>query len=358
MRRINSVFKKGFTLLEMLLVLAIASAIFVMLINYSAQRTEQMRLDKATLQIQQILNAAMAFYINNGRWPSLNTSTISSSHELVTGGYLPTPTTTNLQNPWGRAIQLGWANSTSTPSYNAQYYVASITGVSGTSYPGGVSPNARIVSGRLPMGFVTDSPNWTKMFTTNVIPTANTSSCTGPDACSYAVASVTIPGQNLNNARSVNFASIYSSGACVPAPTCPSGMIPQIVVAPVAVAGVYDNTTGSSPYVYPITSFTANAYGGTGGAPVAATTGNFLRGCQSSTLVPCYGTSTGTKVPVGSSYWRVCLSVYTERGLVSPTNQSWGTSMGSILAVTRCTPSSSGTTSIEPSGTSFGVFQN
>ena len=37
----------------------------------------------------------------------------------------------------------------------------------------------------------------------------------------YVTAQVTTPGQNLNNARSVNFVGIYHNGACVPVPNCP-----------------------------------------------------------------------------------------------------------------------------------------
>jgi len=73
-----------------------------------------MRIDKATLQIQQILNAAAAFYVNNSRWPAGSNTKLNSAHELISGGYLPAPTTSSVQNPWGRSIYVGWANSHTT----------------------------------------------------------------------------------------------------------------------------------------------------------------------------------------------------------------------------------------------------
>jgi hypothetical protein len=51
--------------------------------------------------------------------------------------------------------------------------------------------------------------------------------------------------------------------------------------------------------------------------------------------------STGALLPSdGTLYWRVCLSVSTDQGLVDPigsaTNQ--GMMMGSVVAITRCVP--------------------
>jgi len=60
----------GFTLIEMLLVLIIVSMIIYMGLGYLQQRTVQIRMDRTSLQMQQILNAGMAYYIANSTWPA------------------------------------------------------------------------------------------------------------------------------------------------------------------------------------------------------------------------------------------------------------------------------------------------
>src|SRR3990167_8110665 len=61
--------KRGFTLLGMLLVLVIVSLLIIISMSYSQQKTEAVRIDKTVADIEQILNASLAFYIENGVWP-------------------------------------------------------------------------------------------------------------------------------------------------------------------------------------------------------------------------------------------------------------------------------------------------
>src|SRR5436853_2483458 len=60
---------RGFTLIEMLLVLAISSSMILLLINFTTRKTEDARRDKTVLQIQQLMNAALSYYVNNSAWP-------------------------------------------------------------------------------------------------------------------------------------------------------------------------------------------------------------------------------------------------------------------------------------------------
>jgi general secretion pathway protein G len=344
----------GFTLLEMILVLAIMASVLALITNYGSQRMSQFRRDRTAAQMQQILNAALSYYVSNGSWPlaTCGTSiTLSGSplSLLQTKGYLPNQSITS---PWGAG------------AYTINCSVTTGIFTVATNVP--TNAEANIMTGQLPMVAVTGSGPYT------------------------VTARVNIPGQNLNNARSINFGSLYHHGACVPVPTCPTGMTPQIIVVPGAVAGVSspptDGTTnatntnctsnvfssngalsqtGTCKQVdyYPINAFSAYATGGTLG--VAATPSAGPPSCNGNAgSAPCYSTVTQTAVttiPSGSgNFWRVCLSVYTENGPVPLTGAApkasspdlfWTQTMGYVYATTRCTP-----TGGEPSGSDFNGY--
>jgi len=328
----------GVTLLEIMLVLAIIGGIMVMAINYGTRQVAQQRRDKTAMQIQQILNAGLAYYNVNGAWPvttcNFNSTNPSASGaavdlSLLSGqGYLPT---TVSNNAFGHPYQINCDSVT-----GSVFYV--ITQISN-------SANALIVSGEVPLGYVSDSVGNPKMGGT------------------YVTAQVTTPGQNLNNARSVNFSGIYHHGACVPVPACPgydptlnppgcsSGtncMTPQIMVAPISVSGVA--TTGSTN-VSPISSFTAFATG--------PTTDPHVNSCVGASSTPVVNSPVKCSLGAGIAspsglYWRVCMQVVTPSGVVSSTNtgtgsQAWG-QYATMMVITRCTPPN------EPYGSDLTVF--
>lgn len=292
----SSKVKQGFTLLEMLLVLAVISVIASMGINLIVQKGVEFRQDKVTLQLQQILNAGLAYYIDNGRWPKNNAD--------LQGKYLPNITPIN---PWGAPFTIGEDQA------NHNFFVS--TNVND-------APTARIIAGRLPFGIANG---------TNV------------------QVEVNIPGQNLNNARSINFSSVYHSGGCVPAPQCPGGtaMRPEIMVVPISVSGFNDPTPGSA--TSNLQSFTAYAVGAIGGAPPhQPAPRNLVEDCGNP------GHTRDCDLPAGASpapngYWRVCARVYTERGQI-PLNSSTNKDFALMAAFTRCVPTS------EPSGSRFDVY--
>jgi prepilin-type N-terminal cleavage/methylation domain-containing protein len=314
--------QSGFTLMEMLLVMVIVSVIVVMGLNYTTQKTEELRRDRAALQYQQILNAALAYYINTSAtaWPPIAT--------LKDNGYLPN---LPLNNPWGNA----YLNAT----VGNIYYVFSKV-PSGTA---SLLSQATILAGRLPIAFATTSnpPN------TNTLCTAASTTC-------YIASGVTMPGQNLNNARSVNFANLYHPNACVPAPVCPSAnMVQEIMVIPVSVSGLNDASPSSN--IYPIASFTAYAYGAyTGGGASSPTStpvmggGSTVANCDNNGQAICEGGTNGS-ISSTTAYWRVCLKVITSKGDVSATNPDWGNNV-TVLAITRCAPSG------EPFGSDFTIY--
>lgn len=367
--------RNGFTLLEMMLVLVIVSALAVMAVNFSTRKMEELRRDRATMQIQQILNAGLAFYINNGRWPTNLTElqnqgyvaaqTTGSGGSSGSGSSGPSPSSPNpIATPWGGT----YVAAPTTLANNVNVFQVTLT-LPAAMAAANAKAEGSMIAGRVPFGTL--------------------------DSTGYIVtSSVNVPGQNLNNARSVNFAAVYHSGACVPAPTCPSGMTPQIMVIPAAVNGVtdapnctnqYDPSTCSNVNLYSINSFTAFAVGdATTSEPVDLTSGS-VRGCSSAATQPCNtvgppgcGTSSGggggssayggggssgstgtpcTTTPITTGkYWRVCLGIGTDKGAVTPTTSGWGLLSGSVMAITRCAPGTTSSTS-EPSGSSFQVWQ-
>lgn len=287
----NKISSQGFTLMELLLVMVIISSIIFMSVGYMNQRTLQMRVDRTVVQMQQILNAGLSYYVNNGSWPA-NLAALQPT-------YIPS----GIASPWG-----GGTYSVSS----TQPQLLSVA----TTLPATMTNRlavATLIAGRLPL--------------------ATSSSGT-------VTAVVNVPGQNLNNASAVNFAGLYHHGACVPVPNCPSGMTAQIFVVPASVKGVNDEGSRS---LYPITSFTAYAIGGSDNSP-----GGCKRWNDVSTAVSCLSNNNG---PVASKYWRVCMQIITSKAELSVNSQLFGSSQ-TLLAVTRCSIPG------EAQGSNFNVYSN
>ncbi len=337
--------KEGFTLLEMLLVLVIISVIIYAAFGYLQQRTIQMRVDRTTIQMQQILNASLSDYVTNGSWPG--------SVATMQGTFLP-PSSVTLQSPWGNQYSISVYSptpATGQPTPPPQLYVwTPITSGGGSN--GTAAGAANIIAGTLPLAYTTTDTSGTAGSPGQ--PPVAGSTCSASSSTCFVVASVNIPGQNLNNARAVNFAGLYHNGACVPVPQCPvdnsnNTMIPQIMVVPVSVSGLNDNGVNN---VYPISSFSAYAKGNTplDTAPLA---------CNDSTTAPPCADAANSNGPIATAYWRVCLRVVTERGnaqdTVGTTSNQNNTNYSknvTVMAITRCAVQN------EPAGSNFNVFSN
>ena len=375
--------KQGFTLFEMLLVLTISSSLLLLAMNFASQKAEQARRDKTALQIQQIMSASISYYLNNSVWP-LPTALVSSGCDGTTWTD-PTTITTN-------SFNTNYIYGITTNPYAQPYNI--LCSAQGTANGGNLfvsttvntSPmDALTIAGSLPMAYITTSPATTTQAASCKIPPYT--------GCTTIVASINIPGQNLNNARSINFAGIYYSGSCVPAPSCPTGMSPSIVVAPAGVTGMnnpptctassnYDPSKCTSGSSYPILSFNAFARGsdasGNPGNPNGSGTGsgtsapfncnpnlNTSTSSSASDHQTCWAsqTTSGTPAMSGSpaatsKYWRVCLAVQTLYGVVDAAQsmsnwQQMGKIMGQIAVFTRCVPNSGNET---PAGSSS-VYQ-
>src|SRR5262249_9514404 len=122
--------QKGFTLVEMLLVLVITATLIYAALGYFQQRTLQMRMDRTSIQMQQILNAGLAFYVANSNWPTDITTDLQ-------GTYLPNITPTN---PWGQTYTISISTPTSPtggPLPSSFYVTTSVIQATTTGTPTG-----------------------------------------------------------------------------------------------------------------------------------------------------------------------------------------------------------------------------
>jgi prepilin-type N-terminal cleavage/methylation domain-containing protein len=83
--------KNGFTILELMLVIVILAIMASFGLTYYQQRTVTRKVDKTTLQIQQLLQAGRNFYSNNNAWPK-----VSPDPNFLS--YIPVG---NTIDPWG-----------------------------------------------------------------------------------------------------------------------------------------------------------------------------------------------------------------------------------------------------------------
>lgn len=314
---------KGFSLFELILVLVILSSILILMTNYLTTRIDESRRDRAVLQIEQILNAGMAYYINYSEWPD-NINTLQST------GYLPNKGP--IINPWGR--EYGLNHDLTTGTFSVCSSVLGSTSVGGTVSRAVIESG--IVAGRLPMAYSTDQ-TFAAGDSCPVPPIGSVPTPCDADECTV-ISTINIPGQNLNNARSINFAGLYHNGACVPRPSCPLNMSASIMVVPVSVSGNYYQTAD----VLPINSFTAFA------TPFADR--NSVQNCFDPGTSPCTADASGALVLPGV-YWRVCLQLITSEGNMQA-NKGMTKESGTVMAVTRCVPVD------EPSGSGFDVFKS
>lgn len=321
----------GFTLIEMILVMVIIAMILYASIGYIQQRAQTARIDRTTGQMQQIMNAALAYYVANGTWPA-------TLADLQTGYYLPTGT---LNNPWGLSYQVKAGTATpAPPAFGSPPPILYVwTTIPQTGTTGSAIVIARSIANYLPLSFTTNSAS---------SPPANNTACTTAMTTCKVVAQLNVPGQNLNNARAVNFAGLYHNGGCVPVPQCPIDttqqyMTPEIMVVPVSVSGLNDS---GSMRVYPISSFTAYATGPAANPPA----------CRNSLSAPsCASNLVGS---AASSYWRACLQVVTQKGDVQTSGSiagtpatGWGANV-TLMAITRCSVNG------ETAGSSFTVYSD
>lgn len=89
----------GFTLIELIFVVAIIGVVITLGISYTSKLSERTKEKAAALQIQQILQAGMSYYVDYGKWPNVGNS---GNKDDFYKHYISTSTTTTSLdiNPW------------------------------------------------------------------------------------------------------------------------------------------------------------------------------------------------------------------------------------------------------------------
>lgn len=327
----------GFTLIEILLVLVVISVVLYAAIGYFQQQSIQTRVDKTSLQMQQVLNAGLAYYVANGKWPTSGDNSIDclqGSGDKCEVPYIVKP----FKNPWGNNYNIH-ANTKGCKDDSTCGLFYTYTKIEAGSRTTGI---ATMIAGKLPMAYTSEDDG---------NPPDKDKECDKNATKCFVVSAVNIPGQNLNNANAVNYAGLYHHGACIPVPICPvdangKTMTPEVMVVPVSVSGINDPNNTS---VYPISSFTAYATSNNGTLDDTPLSCN-VQGGPAPTPTSCT-IGQGTEAP-SKQYWRACLQIVTDRGDVSETNNTqWGENV-TLMAITRCSIAN------EPSGSGFDVFTN
>ena len=91
----------GFSLLELMCVIAVLAALSVVGVSAYRGHMQRQRLSHTALQIQQLMQAAMAYHVDEGKWPTAIDTPAFKSY--MPQGRVPT-------NAWGYAYQLAYPN--------------------------------------------------------------------------------------------------------------------------------------------------------------------------------------------------------------------------------------------------------
>lgn len=333
--------ERGVTLLEILLVLVIIATIMILFMSFMMRRSEEARMNKMVITTQQILSAGLSYHHDYGKWTDC---TMSDQCLLMTGdglpllekGYLPDQDYFSL-----------WPSSDTDyiqfSSPTEKKFTVCIPIAAGSA----TQAIAETLASRLPIGRTSQTDHSTPCG--EDVPT---STCDDPTQSCRVITSVNVPGRNMKNASSFNFAAVYHNGACVPIPKCPDQMHPDILVYPVSVSGLNEGMNGSggtSGYVTSLESFTARAIGPDAFDPNDTTGSPGPSDCTTSAKNGCMKDNSGGFLDSGI-YWRVCLDVVSSGGVLAGTK--WTKQSGSVMVMTRCIPEN------EPSGSDWDVFRN
>lgn len=188
---------KAFTLIELLLVIAIISILAAVGVMTYRQSFQTNRVDKVSIEMQHVLEAAMAFYVDNNAWPEAQPCDSSIQTNTFVTNYLPNG---NAMSPLGHNYCWGQAGG----STNRLFWVA-------VQIPGNATDSlatATRIAAHLPNAVTTSAPDQPD------IPAAACAS----DTC-FVRAEITVPGASTNAVSSL---SIAASGDCQTGKTIPN----------------------------------------------------------------------------------------------------------------------------------------
>lgn len=181
---------EGFTLIEMLLVIAVMAVIASLGIIAYRDHLQSERIDRASLNIQNVLQGAMSYNVSNGGdWPPANAQlpncdvTVGGRAENFVKNYLPNG---SYQSDYGN--HLCWSQLNNDGHL---FWVA-------LEVPGNDKNIAKRIAAKLPNAVTTSDPTSTN----DPAPACDSSVC-------YVRAEVTVPGQ-------ADKGSLVGAGACKP----------------------------------------------------------------------------------------------------------------------------------------------
>src|ERR1700722_10763873 len=96
----------GFTLLEMLLVIAIIAALMILGMSAYEQKIRNNEITTTSIEMQTWLQAALRFYTDNninGYWPKLSSNDPTYADQIIGGNYMRFY---QKANPWGEQFTI------------------------------------------------------------------------------------------------------------------------------------------------------------------------------------------------------------------------------------------------------------
>ncbi len=225
---------RGFTLVELLLVIAVMSILTAVGVMSYRRYFQANRLDKVAISMQHVLEAAMAFYVDNNTWPEdhhcVNPGPVQ---ENFINNYLPNA---NYKSYYGSDFCWQAAGAVDPKRL---FWVAVLI-------PGDGNENVNIakrLAARLPNAITTNDPSSTQI----PAPECDSTAC-------YVKAEITVPGSSSNALAGM---TVLASGDChagqetpsltsvcqdsavateqryqIHFPACPAGTLPALTITP------------------------------------------------------------------------------------------------------------------------------
>lgn len=330
--------QSGLSLLEVMLAVLILTTIAVLALRMSGPKFREHQADHAAQQMQQIMEAATSYYIDNAKWPTLQQI---PPHQTVTfaplsadnitvltgmssgtkeGTYLPFSILNDdkeLISPFGTPYLMGPSPGKPSDANNpgALYYEVQVD----TN-----DPNTAItLKAQLPLAYISANKSGKETIVT-----------------SY----VNIPSYDYNHAKTISNAGVYYPGDCIPQPAyaCPHGMKPATFVTleqgyglatPLPQAGGQPGQPDDQT-AYAITGFSAYTIAPQDEQPVANCPETEIPSFIIGKTIPNTQATIEPQCPVGQS--RACVNIQTKNGQVMFDEQRLADTH--VLAMTKCVP--------------------
>ena len=223
----------GFTIIEIIFVIAIIGVTATLGVSYMSKNAERSKEKATALQIQQILQAAMTYYVNNNAWPGIG-STVDARSAGTFASYIPAIDRLKT-NPWG-ANSYTWVAQTSggklftvstvVPDNNTAARIASALPNATTS---GTRVDSQITipgqSQALPYGYIMkvgkigpipDNRGGANKISINqiVLTSSEATNCKGNITVMPAIGSFRMYGDHLGGLEVSQFKTEITSGKC------------------------------------------------------------------------------------------------------------------------------------------------